>query len=71
MILSFTKRGDDKTGFKIVLSHFIEPSIRSNQYIHPSCVPIKSKPFDRHGDEDRTLPFNFDFHFRDPFGLTE
>ena len=71
MILSFIKRGEDNTGFDIVLSHFIEPSLRFKQYIPPSCVPIKRKSLDRHGEDDRTLPFNFDFQFKDPSVNTE
>ena len=71
MILSLTKSGDDKTGFKTVLFHFIVPSILLKQYIPPSCVPIKIKSYDRHGDDERTLPFNFDFHFREPSESTQ
>jgi hypothetical protein len=71
MILSFTKRGDDKTGFSIVLYQLVVPLKLSKQYIPPLYVPIKIKFSDRQGEEDLILPFNFDFHFSDPSESTE
>jgi hypothetical protein len=41
------------------------------QYMPPSYVPTKTESSDMHGEDERILPFNFDFHLSDPSVSTE